>query len=57
MRALVGTNRDETGFLMDRWPALRAPNPVVLDTLFGRNSDHVWRAYERARRTQPADQA
>lgn len=57
VRALVGTNRDEAGFFVDRWPALRAPNPAVLDTLFGRNGDHVWRAYERARRTQPADQA
>lgn len=57
VRALVGTNRDEAGAFMSTWPALRAPNPAVLEALFGRNGDRVWRAYEQARRRQPADQA
>ena len=57
VRALVGTNRNEAGFFMNLWPALRVPNPAVLEVLFGTNGDRVWRAYEQARRGQPSDQA
>ncbi|MBT9395579.1 carboxylesterase family protein [Hymenobacter sp. NST-14] len=57
LRALVGTNRDEAGLFMGFWPALRQPNPAVLNDLFGINAPPVWRAYERARRRQPSDQA
>ncbi|WP_201981169.1 carboxylesterase/lipase family protein [Hymenobacter rubidus] len=57
VRALVGTNRDEAGLFMGFWPALKTPNPGVLTELFGANGDRVWRAYEQAQRTQPADQA
>jgi para-nitrobenzyl esterase len=57
LRALVGTNRDEAGLFMGFWPTLREPNAGVLTELFGANGGQVWRAYEQARRTQPADQA
>ncbi|GAB3588819.1 carboxylesterase/lipase family protein [Hymenobacter daeguensis] len=57
VRALVGTNRDEAGLFMSFWPELRTPNEPVLTELFGANGQAVWRAYEQARRRQPADQA
>lgn len=57
LRALVGTNRDEAGLFMGLWPALQTPNPAVLTALLGANGDPVWRAYQRARQTPPADQA
>lgn len=56
-RALIGTNRDEAALFMGFWPELRQPNPEVLTALFGANGAQVWKAYQQASQTQPADQA
>lgn len=57
LRALLGTNRDETGLFMGFWPAFRQPNPEVLTALLGTNGDPVWRAYQRLRQAPPTDRA
>ena len=57
LRALVGSNRDETALFMGFWPGLQTPNPAVLTALLGTNGDQVWQAYQRTRLAPPRAQA